>query len=264
MAETNCLHAADSGTNEALCEQVGELAASRAEVTCPDCEDTLRRIDEDAAARDRYDRQIRRTDLSPLPAAEHWRVEVTVNPELDLVVPKSLFKRDCADAARNLGMHEACAGPTSTVRVADPNGVIVHSYDRNGGYWIDHPGMSTTVNESQGKAMSDNTETIITFTHADGRTIDIDHLGICYPENRGEFAIYEGDKQIGEFMLDWAIYDAEVKKDHPLPDDEELITQATLALAGDPRVLTQGGVAQMFAEAIGISTADPDAPPPVR
>lgn len=112
--------------------------------------------------------------------------------------------------------------------------------------------------------MSDNTETIITFTHADGRIIDIDHLGICYPENRGEFAIYEGDRQIGEFMLDWAIYDTEVKKDHPLPDDEELIAQATLALAGDPRVLTQGGVAQMFAEAIGISTADPDAPPAVR
>lgn len=152
MGETNYVHAADGGTAETLYEQVGELASSRAEVTCPDCEDTLRRIDEDAAARDRYDRQICRTDLSPLPAADHWRVEVTVNPELDLVVPKSLFERDCADAARNLGMHEACAGPTSTVRVADPNGVIVHSYDRTGGYWIDHPGISTTVQESCAKS----------------------------------------------------------------------------------------------------------------
>lgn len=109
--------------------------------------------------------------------------------------------------------------------------------------------------------MSENTETIITFTHPDGRTIEIDHLGICYPENRGEFAIYEGDKQIGEFMLHWAIYDAEHKKDHPLPDDEELIAQATLALADDPRVLTQGGVAQLFVEVLGRSGSDPDAPP---
>ncbi len=35
--------------------------------------------------------------------------------------------------------------------------------------------------------MNDNTETVITFTHDDGRTIEIDHLGIAYPENRGEF-----------------------------------------------------------------------------
>lgn len=109
--------------------------------------------------------------------------------------------------------------------------------------------------------MTDNTETIITFTHEDGRTIEIDHLGICDPQNRGEFAIYEGNRQIGEFMLDWAILDPEIKKDHELPDDDELIAQATLALAGDPRVLTQGGVAQLFAEARGISTADPDAQP---
>lgn len=114
---------------------------------------------------------------------------------------------------------------------------------------------------SAGVTVSDNTETIITFLHEDGRTIEIDHLGICHPENRGEFAIYEGDKQIGEFMLPWAIEYPDIKKHRELPDDDELIAQAKLALADDPRVLTQGDVAQWFAEAIGISTSDPDAPP---
>jgi hypothetical protein len=41
-------------------------------------------------------------------------------------------------------------------------------------------------------------ETIVQFEHEDGRIIKIDHLGIVYPQNRGEFAIYHGDNQIGE------------------------------------------------------------------
>lgn len=112
--------------------------------------------------------------------------------------------------------------------------------------------------------MSDNTETIITFTHDDGRTIEIDHLGIAYPENRGEFAIYEGDRQVGEFLLPWAIYTADVKESYDLPDDAELIAQAKLALANDPRVLTQGAVADAFGIAAGITRRDLDAPPTVQ
>ncbi|WP_016889760.1 hypothetical protein [Mycobacteroides abscessus] len=112
--------------------------------------------------------------------------------------------------------------------------------------------------------MARNEETIIRFTHEDGRVIEIDHLGIGDPENRGEFALYYGQEQIGEFMLPWAIEYPDIKARRELPDDDELIAQAKLALAGDPRVLTQGIVADMFAEAVGISTGDPDAPPPVR
>ncbi|SKF36055.1 Uncharacterised protein [Mycobacteroides abscessus subsp. massiliense] len=112
--------------------------------------------------------------------------------------------------------------------------------------------------------MAGNEETIIRFTHDDGRVIEIDHLGIGNPENRGEFAIYDGQEQIGEFMLPWAIEYPSIKARRDLPDDDELIAQAKLALAGDPRVLTQGTVADMFAEAVGLSTRDPDAPPPVR
>ncbi|SLJ70957.1 Uncharacterised protein [Mycobacteroides abscessus subsp. abscessus] len=34
--------------------------------------------------------------------------------------------------------------------------------------------------------MARNEETIIRFTHEDGRVIEIDHLGIGDPENRGD------------------------------------------------------------------------------
>lgn len=98
--------------------------------------------------------------------------------------------------------------------------------------------------------MSDNTETIVTFTDDDGRLIEIDHLGIANPDSRGEFAIYEGDKQIGEFMLPWAMEYSDIKAGRELPDDAELIAQAKLVLAGDQRVLTQSEVARLFADAL--------------
>lgn len=99
--------------------------------------------------------------------------------------------------------------------------------------------------------MSDNTETVGTFTDGDGRLIEIDHLGIADPDNRGEFAIYHGDKQIGEFMLPWAMEYADIKAGRRLPADAELIAQAKLALAGDPRVLTQSDAAPLFTSALG-------------
>lgn len=100
--------------------------------------------------------------------------------------------------------------------------------------------------------MSDNTETILRFTHDDGRLIDIDHLGILDHNSRGEFAIYDGDKQIGEFMLSWAMEFPDIKARRELPDDDELITQAKLALAGDPpMMLTQRAVSQVPTAAAG-------------
>nr|VTP01993.1 hypothetical protein BIN_B_04322 [Mycobacterium riyadhense] len=95
-------------------------------------------------------------------------------------------------------------------------------------------------------------ETIIAFTHDDGRLIEIDHLGIMDPDNPGEFAIYEGDKQIGEFMLPSAIEYSDIKAPRELSDDEELVAQAKLALACCLRVLTQHEVVQMFTDALGL------------
>lgn len=54
----------------------------------------------------------------------------------------------------------------------------------------------------------------------------------------------------------WAIYTADVKESYELPDDAELIAQATLALADDPRVLTQGSVADAFGIAAGLIRED--------
>ena len=98
--------------------------------------------------------------------------------------------------------------------------------------------------------MSDNAETILTFDTVDGRRIEVDHLGLRDPENRGEFALYEGDVQIGEFMLPWAMLKTDIKADYALPDDAELAQLATLALADDPRVLTQNAVAEAFSAAL--------------
>lgn len=93
-------------------------------------------------------------------------------------------------------------------------------------------------------------ETIVTFTHQ-GNTIEIDHLGIHDEDNRGEFAVYCADKQIGEFMLPWAVLKAEAKRGRPLPSDEEIIDLARKYLDGDPRVLTQHRVLDAFEAAGG-------------
>jgi hypothetical protein len=46
--------------------------------------------------------------------------------------------------------------------------------------------------------MSDTTEMVASYEQ-DGRTYQIDHLGICYPSQRGDYAVYCDDMQVAEF-----------------------------------------------------------------
>jgi hypothetical protein len=69
-----------------------------------------------------------------------------------------------------------------------------------------------------------DTEVIATFHH-DGKTYEIDHLGIRRPLNWGEFAIYCDDAQVGEFAIPAS---ARLPKFQPddLPPIDELVALA--------------------------------------
>lgn len=74
---------------------------------------------------------------------------------------------------------------------------------------------------------SDNTETVTTFT-LDGDTYEIDHLGICDPDNFGSFAVYRDGRMVGNFHhhAPWVS-----PRDIPLPDEIDLVSMAKAALA---------------------------------
>jgi hypothetical protein len=55
----------------------------------------------------------------------------------------------------------------------------------------------------------DTIETVATFTR-DGKTYEVDHLGICRDSQFGQFAIYRGGEQVGEF----AIEESFLKREH--------------------------------------------------
>lgn len=114
--------------------------------------------------------------------------------------------------------------------------------------------MDTGHRMRKGTAGMPSEQTIICFVDDDGRTIEIDHLGVAHPESRGEFAIYHGEDQIGDFMLPWAVERTDFKAHRELPDDAELIAQAKLALVDDPRVLTQSGFDQALVKALAVSS----------
>jgi hypothetical protein len=69
---------------------------------------------------------------------------------------------------------------------------------------------------------TDNTETVATFDH-DGKTYEIDHLGILYPSQAGEYAVYCEGRQLTTFV-----------PEDDGPSDAQLIAEAKIALA-DPR-----------------------------
>jgi hypothetical protein len=74
---------------------------------------------------------------------------------------------------------------------------------------------------------TDTSETVATYTVA-GKTYEIDHLGINYPEQWGEFAVYHDGQQVTEFGVeDMALAHA------PLPAAETLIRAALWAVAED-------------------------------
>jgi hypothetical protein len=76
----------------------------------------------------------------------------------------------------------------------------------------------------------DTTETIATFTH-DGRTYEIDHLGITHPDTQwGEYAVFCGDRMVSVFD-----HGANLKPEYRLaePTTDEVIAMAKRALAVD-------------------------------
>lgn len=67
---------------------------------------------------------------------------------------------------------------------------------------------------------TDPSETIHTFEHQ-GETYEIDHLGIAHPSQYGEFAVYRGGDQVGEFLGFGTLLPPETPR-RPLPGNEEL------------------------------------------
>lgn len=76
--------------------------------------------------------------------------------------------------------------------------------------------------------MSDTTETVAEYLE-DGRTYQIDHLGIGYPSQRGEYAVYCEDRQVAEFLAFGTLLRPEAQP--PLPGTAELIAMAKQAVA---------------------------------
>lgn len=77
--------------------------------------------------------------------------------------------------------------------------------------------------------MSGN-ETIVVFEHC-GDIYEIDHLGIGYDSQWGEYAIYSNGKQIGGFASPAALYLPEHR--HPLPHNDFLIELAKDVIGDD-------------------------------
>lgn len=76
-----------------------------------------------------------------------------------------------------------------------------------------------------------DTEVIATFDH-DGRTYEIDHLGIRRPLNWGEFAIYRNDEQVGEFAIPESMLLPQFQPED-LPPADELIALAIADIRED-------------------------------
>lgn len=73
-------------------------------------------------------------------------------------------------------------------------------------------------------ASTDNTETVATFTY-NGKTYEIDHLGIGFPSQYGLFAVYCDGIQLCDFEVN------DVGVETGIPDEAELVRLAREALA---------------------------------
>jgi hypothetical protein len=74
-------------------------------------------------------------------------------------------------------------------------------------------------------ASHDTTETVATYRGDDGKEYEIDHLGICYPSQRGDYAVYCDGEHVAEFSPGGLVF---------LPEDldtSELIRFAKEAVA---------------------------------
>jgi hypothetical protein len=71
--------------------------------------------------------------------------------------------------------------------------------------------------------MTDNSETVARFS-VGSASYEIDHLGIAFDSQYGEYAAYCGDEQVGSFDTEAAGWNPEHRP--PLPDTEALIALA--------------------------------------
>lgn len=46
----------------------------------------------------------------------------------------------------------------------------------------------------------DHTETIAAYTGPDGALYEVDHLGICFPEQAGTYAVYRDGEMVADFV----------------------------------------------------------------
>lgn len=86
-------------------------------------------------------------------------------------------------------------------------------------------------------------ETVATYTVA-GKTYEIDHLGINFPEQWGEYAVYHNGQQLTEFGIEQMILATE-RNPAVMPTTEDLIKLAMQTVAeetgGEGRVYPEPG-----------------------
>jgi hypothetical protein len=78
---------------------------------------------------------------------------------------------------------------------------------------------------------TDTDETVATYTVA-GKTYEIDHLGINYPEQWGEYAVYCDGQQLTTFGIEEMCL-AAVRSPELMPTTDDLIKLAVQAVAED-------------------------------
>lgn len=80
-------------------------------------------------------------------------------------------------------------------------------------------------------ATDSNTETVATYEH-EGRTYEIDHLGIGHPDTQmGYYAVYQDGQQIADFSAGVQLSLTSVQFADAPADDEQLIAMAREAVA---------------------------------
>jgi len=80
-------------------------------------------------------------------------------------------------------------------------------------------------------ASTSHAGTVATYTVA-GKTYEIDHLGINYTEQWGEFAVYHDGQQVTEFGVEEMCL-ATVRSPQVMPTSDDLIILALQAVAED-------------------------------
>jgi hypothetical protein len=76
----------------------------------------------------------------------------------------------------------------------------------------------------------DSTEIVASYRQ-DGETYEIDHLGICRPDQWGWFAVYRGSEQVAEFAIEESMLQSEFRPAGLPVSGSELIRLAREAVA---------------------------------